>query len=74
MKLSYASSRLRDIAFSWVSPYLILNDKGEAQSYENFKTEFLNTFGEQDRITNAEAKLRRLKQGNRAAALLAAEV
>ena len=73
-KLSYASSRLRDIAFSWVSPYLILNDKGETQSYENFKTEFLNTFGEQDRITNAEAKLRRLKQGNRAAALLAAEV
>jgi hypothetical protein len=82
-KLSYASSRLRGTAFSWVTPFLLLHENSQdhesssnlnVQSYAAFRSEFLRTFGEQDRIVNAEAKLRSLKQGNRSAALLAAEL
>jgi hypothetical protein len=83
-KLSYASSRLRGTAFSWVTPYLLHNSSQNSSTiksapqgpptYAGFRAEFLRTFGEQDRIVNAEAKLRSLKQGNRSAALLAAEL
>ena len=66
-KLGYAASRLRGTAFNWISPYLPVGDeapKENMNSFSEFNRKFLETFGEQDRIAHAEAKLHRLKQGN----------
>jgi Retrotransposon gag protein len=71
-KVAYAISFLRDVAFSWVAPF-IESDTEILHSFRLFEEKFLLTFGDTDRERQAERELLSLKQKNRPASALVAD-
>ena len=72
IKVTYAISFLRDIAFDWVAPFIEGNHH-MLDDYLNFEANFVLAFGDTDRKHLAERELLLLRQGWRSASALVSD-